>query len=443
MCNATGGGCEPAARAVTTNVTDDGSLYGSSEALALKPGTRYYSTVAATGCGGVTARSRSETGVVCDESPPVVLGLPTIRSVGDTAALPLPGRAVVKWAGVFSDDESGVRSYEVCVAPAGGSCRQWQSAGSNSEAEVSVDVSGGFASGQQVVAVVRATNRAGHASEVSSNVISLDGEPPELLSMGVEGLLDDTATALDQCLLSGDGAVRVTWRKGAAVDTTLSHFTVQAFDATTYLPATAEVVVDGHTGEGLCPGVCTQNVFNGQPEPCYADPACLDENNAGYNGGLGCNAGGKGQLCRFCGFTNQAGEVYPACPTTDAAFVDVFAAEGTRLRFVVGAVDSAGLRAERSLVCLVDRSPPAAGYVTVPSGFTLGADTYAHDVAAPLKMCFNGFIDMHAGVKTIEYEVLMRNMTAARRLSEGGDCEGVAISRRVVDVALAGYCVNA
>ena len=107
MCNATGGGCEPAARAVTTNVTDDGSLYGSSEALALKPGTRYYSTVAATGCGGVTARSRSETGVVCDESPPVVLGLPTIRSVGDTAALPLPGRAVVKWAGVFSDDESG------------------------------------------------------------------------------------------------------------------------------------------------------------------------------------------------------------------------------------------------------------------------------------------------------------------------------------------------
>ena len=71
MCNATGGGCEPAARAVTTNVTDDGSLYGSSEALALKPGSRYYSTVAATGCGGVTARSRSETGVVCDEHSPV------------------------------------------------------------------------------------------------------------------------------------------------------------------------------------------------------------------------------------------------------------------------------------------------------------------------------------------------------------------------------------
>ena len=86
--------------------------------------------------------------------------------------------------------------------------------------------------------------------------------------MGVEGRFDDTAAAPDQCLLSGDGAVRVGWRKGAAVDTTLSHFTVQAFDATTYLPATAEVVVDGHTGEGLCPGVCTQNVFNGQPEPC-------------------------------------------------------------------------------------------------------------------------------------------------------------------------------
>ena len=32
-------------------------------------------------------------------------------------------------------------------------------------------------------------------------------------------------------------------------------------------------------------------------------------------------------------------------------------------------------------------------------------------------MCFNGFIDMHAGVKTIEYEVLMRNITAGRRLA--------------------------
>ena len=31
--------------------------------------------------------------------------------------------------------------------------------------------------------------------------------------MGVEGS-GDTATALDQCLLSGDGAVRVGWRKG-------------------------------------------------------------------------------------------------------------------------------------------------------------------------------------------------------------------------------------
>ena len=90
--------------------------------------------------------------------------------------------------------------------------------------------------------------------------------------MGVEEHASDDGA--DGCIVSGDGAVRVGWRKGAAVDTTLSHFTVQAFDATTYLPATAEVVVDGHTGEGLCPGVCTQNVFNGQPEPCYAAPRC-------------------------------------------------------------------------------------------------------------------------------------------------------------------------
>ena len=102
---------------------------------------------------------------MCDESPPVVLGLPTIRSVGDTAALPLPGRAVVKWAGVFSDDESGVRSYEVCVAPAGGSCRQWQSAGSNSEAEVSVDIrpGGRHRGSRSLPSCVRQTARATRA----------------------------------------------------------------------------------------------------------------------------------------------------------------------------------------------------------------------------------------------------------------------------------------
>ena len=75
MCNATAAAASrrPPQRSIERATRS----VGASEALALIPGERYYSTVAATSRGGVTARSRSETGVVCDETPPVVLGAPT------------------------------------------------------------------------------------------------------------------------------------------------------------------------------------------------------------------------------------------------------------------------------------------------------------------------------------------------------------------------------
>ena len=47
----------------------------------------------------------------------------------------------------------------------------------------------------------------------------------------------------------------------------------------------------------------------GSAEPCYFDASCNDETSPFYYGGLGCNAGGVDQSCRFCGF----GE-YNACP---------------------------------------------------------------------------------------------------------------------------------
>lgn len=43
-------------------------------------------------------------------------------------------------------------------------------------------------------------------------------------------------------------------------------------------------------------------------EPCYLDPQC-SELPPGMEG-LGCNAGGVGQNCRFCGF-----DPYPECPS--------------------------------------------------------------------------------------------------------------------------------
>jgi len=55
--------------------------------------------------------------------------------------------------------------------------------------------------------------------------------------------------------------------------------------------------------------VCTGN----PTELCVYDAACAEPWNDPY-GGLGCNAGGAAQQCRFCGFGS-----FPDCPTTDAA----------------------------------------------------------------------------------------------------------------------------
>jgi len=43
------------------------------------------------------------------------------------------------------------------------------------------------------------------------------------------------------------------------------------------------------------------------PQPCFLDPTCSDSPPG--LGGLGCNAGGVGQNCRYCGFGS-----YPTCP---------------------------------------------------------------------------------------------------------------------------------
>lgn len=53
-----------------------------------------------------------------------------------------------------------------------------------------------------------------------------------------------------------------------------------------------------------CPETCTDD----PAQRCYLDLACLNPATDRYNG-LGCNAGGVGERCRFCGFDN-----YPPCP---------------------------------------------------------------------------------------------------------------------------------
>ena len=163
------------------------------------------STVAATSCGGVTARSRSGTGVVCDESPPVVLGAPTLHAADGAAALALPSTVEVRWAGVFADGESGLASFEVCVHSSADPCAGWVAAGATGSLTVALDGSA-YAAGQSVVASVRVTNGAGHVSEAGSAAMRIDGVPPTLLGVSVDGAQDGAP-----CVVSGDGAALVRW----------------------------------------------------------------------------------------------------------------------------------------------------------------------------------------------------------------------------------------
>jgi hypothetical protein len=54
-------------------------------------------------------------------------------------------------------------------------------------------------------------------------------------------------------------------------------------------------------------------VCAGPHEPCFLDPIC-ETPSLDAHGGLGCNAGGKGQECRFCGFST-----YVACPDSKSS----------------------------------------------------------------------------------------------------------------------------
>ena len=61
---------------------------------------------------------------------------------------------------------------------------------------------------------------------------------------------------------------------------------------------------------GSCPSVCSSDATH----TCYKDQACSNPYSPDYKGGLGCNAGGKGRNCRYCGFS-----LYSDIPCPDSA----------------------------------------------------------------------------------------------------------------------------
>ena len=101
-------------------------------------------------------------------------------------------------------------------------------------------------------------------------------------------------------------------------------------------------------------GVCA-----GPSEPCVYDPACADPSSPDHAGGLGCNAGGQGQFCRFCGFgpfVPCPGPAPPAVPPsvptlgeltdTDSSALSLqesLAAEEFALRLLVSVIFGCGV----------------------------------------------------------------------------------------------------
>ncbi len=87
-------------------------------------------------------------------------------------------------------------------------------------------------------------------------------------------------------------------------------------------PATVQTTV---SVPNTCPQACDSN-----PEhTCFLDTACSDPLSAGFREGLGCNAGGVGPNCRYCGFSLYS---HIACPgysaTASAAYTGVNTALG-------------------------------------------------------------------------------------------------------------------
>merc|ERR1719203_1685911 len=102
-------------------------------------------------------------------------------------------------------------------------------------------------------------------------------------------------------------------------------------------------------------GVCTGN----SAETCYFDPTCSDD--PPRLGGLGCNAGGVSQNCRFCGFGQ-----FPACPDAQVKPM-ALAIKGSRIAPVLPCpVEPAGVCTGNSAeTCYFDRTcsddPPRLG----------------------------------------------------------------------------------
>ena len=182
---------------------------------------------------------------------------------------------------------------------------------------------------------------------------------------------------------------------------------------------TVEVTVPGQ-----CPTACTSNSW----ETCFYDPACVDPLHPEYNGGLGCNAGGKGQACRFCGFVAHNGsdlhagqeywngvtmKTYPECPSPELTHVSLFAEAATAMR----AVSADGAAAAQSSA----RAETTTQAVLVTDGSASAESTIASLQEAVRTRCADPNVVLHV--------VSSSTTSLSRRMLLDRDAEEASLAR--------------
>ena len=122
----------------------------------------------------------------------------------------------MSWKGVFVDRESGIDLVELCVVPAaapqcGGAWRQVRDDSQTAAVSVPAELTANASA--VVAALVRARNGAGLSAMVLTNGLEVDGVPPTVSSLAVQGL-DGGG---EPCVLSSADALRVEWESADEV----------------------------------------------------------------------------------------------------------------------------------------------------------------------------------------------------------------------------------
>ena len=135
-------------------------------------------------------------------------------------SVPLPRRAastqvVAVWKGVFVDHESGIDLVELCVVRAAepqciGAWRQVRDDSQSAVMSVPAELT---ANASAVAVLVRATNGAGLLASSLTNALEVDGAPPTLSSLSVQGLDGGGGP----CVLSSADALHVRWESADEV----------------------------------------------------------------------------------------------------------------------------------------------------------------------------------------------------------------------------------